>query len=173
MRLLEITAIGIRLFGILLFLKLLNDVTGWLTVYGPGYASGDNVEINSLVILLYCIPIVLSLVFIKFPVSIAKLIVPVTSSSSPELESDGKTIQYAGLTLLGVYVLTYAIPNLVYYVISIFIIVNSRADLGESQYSYVINLISTLVELGIGVYLILGVNGLVKFISKLRNRILD
>lgn len=170
MKLIEVTAIGIRIFGILLFLKFLSGVTNWLATYGIGYVLGDNLETKLLVLLLNSIPFVLSLIFIALPVAIAKIILPVTSAASPELESDGRSIQYAGLTILGVYILSYAIPDLIYNILSIFVITRSKVDLGESQYSYVVNFVATVIELGIGVYLIIGVNGLVNIISKLRNR---
>jgi hypothetical protein len=163
MKLTEVTALGIRVFAILLFLKMASSFTSWFiaieTSIEPPFSKTK-------IFLTYVLPTLLSLVAIKFPVTIAKFLVPSSSQTYQELESDGRSIQLAAFVILGVFIFTNAIPGFIYNALMIFFYVNTDAELDKTP--YYINELTKAIEIIIGLYLALGANGIFKLIERLR-----
>ena len=164
MKLSEVAALAIRIIGILLLLKVLGGFTSWLTAIGevsnPGLTKSQLVS-------LYVIPLLISLIFIKFPITLAKAIVPNSSEQAPELSRDGASIQLAGFIILGVYLFANAIPDFLHNLMLIFSFSNSQMR-SELPSLYAAEFV-TVIEAAIGLYLMFGAKGLVRLLDRFRN----
>jgi len=172
MRTIELLAIGIRLLGMYFLVKCVQFI-------GTAYASYHQMaislpEFNPLIILgAYAITAVLmfafAIIFIKFPAIISKSLLPRTSVESPVLPGSPKELLLAGFAVLGVYILSWAIPDLIHN--SALLIVIPRYEqsysMGNRPYD-LINLGVSVVEIVIGLYLTLQAQGLVRLINKVR-----
>jgi hypothetical protein len=166
MKITEVTALGIRIFGILFLLKLASSFAAWYmsidTSVEPSYSKIQ-------LLFTYILPFLFSLMAIKFPVFLAKLLVSSSSQPSKELETDGKSIQLAAFVIFGVFILSYAIPNFIHSALMIIALNNAEAQI--DKYPYYIKEITTTIELSIGLYLAIGANGIYKTIARLRNTV--
>ena len=165
MKITEVTALGIRVFGILFLLKLASSFTAWyMSIDSSVEPSYSKIQL----LFTYIVPFLLSLIAIKFPVFLAKLLISTSSQPSQELETDGKSIQLAAFVILGVFILSYAIPDLIHN--ALIIIALNKEEAQVDNYPYYINEITTFIELAIGLYLAIGANGIYKTIERLRSR---
>ena len=168
----ELLAIGIRLLGIYFLIQFVQFI-------GAAYFSYTQVvlsmpDINTHIISVgYIITAVMilifSLAFIKFPATVANKLLPNTSNDSPLLSGSAKELQLAGFSLLGIYILSWSIPDLIHNSALLIVIPNYDESYSMVNRPYdLINLGVTLVEITIGLYLTLQAQGLVKLINKVR-----
>lgn len=164
MKLLEVGALAIRIIGILLLLKILGGFTSWLIAFNE--VSSPALTTPQLVSY-YVFPFLISLVFIKFPLTLAKVVVPRSSEQSSELSGDSGSIQLAGFIILGVYLVANAIPDFLHNLMLIFSYSRSESRL-ELPGLYAAEL-ATVIEAAVGLYLVLGAKGLVRLLHRFRN----
>jgi hypothetical protein len=171
MQTIESIALGIRLLGIFLFVMLLRDmpqVIESISLYkslSQGPNSGNLMHIYAAISIA---AILLSLIMIKFPISVSKLLSSKSIQDSPKLSIDLDIAKITGITILGVYILSWAIPDLIHNIIGLFQ-AKAYAAHDEANIAYIWNsLITTVVEIAIGLYCALNSNGIVKLIAKLR-----
>ncbi len=169
----EILGLGVRLLGIWIIVHSLKALAG-----GSSYiiAQGwiDKTLYGSMLLflphlVLALVTAVIGLFFVKFPYVISSKLIPSTKFDTTQIEWEEKLIERVSFVLLGVFILSWAIPDVIYNII--FFIQykthspNFDVDFTENK----INLFITVVEIGIGVFLVLGSRGLVNLIHKLRS----
>ena len=167
MKLLEVSALAIRFIGIFLFIFSVQHFMAWL-LSSKGFDEGADVAIA--IFFMYGFPLILSLAFILFPVSIAKVITP--KSSVAETENTEGTIRflYALTIVLGLYLIASALPDIVYTGLTIISIYKFDAiNASTSTTSNTISLISHFTELAIGLLLTLKTKAVISIISKAKN----
>lgn len=169
MKFLEIAALGIRLAGIILLIDYTADIPSMIIqtqqLFDPAYTGTLKVMWFSLVFSL-----LLCLFLIKFPVTIAKLIMPRTSADSPVINFDERNATITGFTVLGVYILTWSSADFFGNFLDLYS--TYRFSPHDSQLIFEIWMyqVSTIFEMSIGLYLAVGSGGLYRLIQNLRGR---
>lgn len=169
MRTIEALGIGIRVLGLFLFATLLRDMPLIIETISQ-YKTLDPNANNSMTIYaaLSLIFIMCALLMIKFPISVAKLITAKSEIPSPELNGDLALLQTTAITILGVYIVSWAVPDLVGNIIGL-LNLNTYIPNDEVGKAYIWNdLITTMVEIAIGLYCAINAKGIKKLINTLR-----
>ncbi len=165
----ELTAIGLRIFAIVLFLYTLRQFVGVASYLGNASdefptASGYYLSATILV------PFIVAVLVWLFPLSLAKSIVP-NMEHQPLVALSQSELYIAAITLLGIYVLSYAVPDFIFWLTRFYIASTMRKEgiefeRGSEPTSH---FVSTIVELAIGVWLVLGSKGILRVIKKTRD----
>ena len=172
MKLYEILGVGLRVAGILLFANTLRTIPEVLLVasqfneYGLGDGMGKlkfSYYASQLLVL------ILSLSMISFPVSMAKFFIPNTDSKEVLDNASSSLILPIGITLIGVYILTWAIPDLIDNALFAWVQHSLHIDNDPVVQNVNVALAVTVVEIGIGLYCALGASGISRCINKLRS----
>ena len=105
----------------------------------------------------------------KFPISIAMWFVPRSDDSRyPKINMELQSLEIVSFTIIGVYILSWAIPDLVANIGLLWVVVGdsmySEQQLGEVK----VNTFVTIVEILIGVVLCVYSGNISKFIAALR-----
>jgi len=169
MQSIEVLGVGIRVLGIFLLITLLREMPLIIETISQ-YKNLDPNANGSMTIYaaLSLMFIMCSLVMIKFPISISKLLIPKTQVSSPELNSNLVALQITAITILGLFILSRAVPDLINNIISLLNAKSYRPN-DDAGIAYIWNsLITTLIEIAIGLYCTLNSSGLIKIINRLR-----
>ncbi|WP_394175985.1 hypothetical protein [Thalassotalea litorea] len=166
---LDVLSVGIRLLGIFLLVFLLRDMPFVIETvkqfkeFNPESGSG-----MAFYLTISILAILVSLIMIKFPVSVSKMLTTSSKADSPKLEGNAETIQITGVLLLGIYILSWAIPDLINNIIGLWQAYKYTPN-DTVNIAYIWNaLITTIIEIAIGFYCALDSYGIVKMIAKLR-----
>ena len=116
MKTIELLGVGLRLVGVYGIIRSGTYLlTAWASLtsysaneYGEGYNGWFLMQGAASVFI-----VLASLFLIKFPATAASWLMPKTESPGRELSQAAKDAQFIGLTLLGFFVLTYAIPEFI------------------------------------------------------------
>jgi hypothetical protein len=169
MRLVETTALAIRLLSIyLLFISLSNLISyiARITTLDPytHYGQSDAYAAGFAFLVL----IIAALICFIFPIKIATWLLPRETNPSPVLNGELETIQLAAFTIIGVAIIAFGLPDLISNVILVYVRQNfENQDLSSLYWSYG-QIFITLIKISIGSYLTFGASGLVGIIKKLR-----
>lgn len=166
MKIIEVSALSLRAMGIFLFLKLFGALMGWLAASESLRVAVQEALSKPHLIAIFAIPIGISLVLMKFPLTIARAITPIASTSELEMSSDGSVFT-TGICLLGVYFIARSVPDLLYNLIYIIMYSGVEDSLGLKR-AY-LNEFITVIEMAIGLYLALGSRGISELIVRFRN----
>ena len=167
MKIIEVVSVAVRIFGILLFVVTLRDAPQWISsVADFGLEVATTTIYIQWAMATSCL--LMSVFMIKFPGVISRMLVTPSESSSPLIEEKGQAIQVAGITIIGVYILTWAIPDLFYNGLMLWVV--SGYELPPKEYISEIKIgeFITVIEIAIGLYLALGAKGLTIAMNKLR-----
>lgn len=171
MKVIEVVAVAIRMLGILLLFILARDISKALLMAELLYVSNEIIPtiLHYGVLAVY---LTTAILMVKFPVMIANYLVSISDTKDrdqPLLEENGEAIQLAGLTLMGVYILTWAIPDLLNNALMLFAMrIDGEFPVGYLQ-DFFVNEVVTLLEIAIGLYLVLTAKGIIRIIQKLRS----
>jgi len=153
MFLLNVTALFVRVLGVYLLLKIVIQHRGLSSSLA---AVGED---SSLLYLLTPGSVILSLValaMIYFPVSIARMLIPKTSSESPSLGDGARALEICAYTVMGVYILSWALPDLVEKVVYVVLAAQTPSPLSEEDRTGLyVSMGVTLLEIAIGAFLAL------------------
>ncbi len=167
MKSLEMLSLAIRITGLILAFTLLRQIPqSWLyiTQISDGGASvAKYISCVSIAVVL-----IASILMIKFPYSLAYLLAPSLKDKEVDFNDGVKNIEVVGITIIGVYILTWAIPDLFYSVIGLWgsykIYGMALADTFSTWLSFGI----TVLEIAIGLFCVVGARGIVRVINYLR-----
>lgn len=149
----QIVALGVRLFSIWLILYLLGHSPGLWNLIGHGESgSGGFVVGVSAVLALAAV----ALWF--FPLAVARKLLPRATLDQPT-PLPVEQVQRVGFCLLGLWVFTEAVPDLIYYAVAFALSKGPTAPISFERTSYP-NVAHTIVEFVIAVWLLLGARGL-------------
>ena len=173
MKSIELLAVGIRVVGLV---TLIYAIQTGFQQFQAFVQFQSNIQ-ESLPLFVYAslaqaaVLIAAALLMLKFPVSVSKFLLPKSEDGGPILDGSARDIEISLLTVIGVYILTWAVPDLFYNGIWWW-----YSEHGETSNlwdqrgpnEYAINQIVTVIEIAIGLYLCLRANGLSNLIRKLR-----
>ncbi len=104
------------------------------------------------------------------PYAVSSLLIPKTHLDNTQINWEEKLVERIGFVLIGVYILSWAIPDVVdnigyYFFYNGFGMYSENPQLMETK----LRLLVTLIEFGIGLLLAFGARGIVNTIHKVRN----
>jgi hypothetical protein len=150
----QIVALGVRLFAIWLAFYLLRHVPA-MWVFGNQQPDSG---FNATVVVVSVVLVLLTIALWMFPLAVARKLLPTATLDQPT-PLPVEQLERAGFCLLGLWVLTEAVPRLIYAAVMFFYSrrPDPSVDLGPSYYA---DLIYSAVTLILGVWLLLGAKGL-------------
>jgi len=156
----QVVALGVRLFSIWLALYLIRYAPAlWsanIEQFPESRAAGTVIIVVSIVLIAVTIALWL------FPLAVARKLIPKATLDQPTpLPVD--QLQSAGFCLLGLWVLTEAVPRFVYMAFIVYHSTRPNAMVALDPHNYAA-IARTLVELGIGLWLLFGARGLLGLI---------
>lgn len=168
---LEFLGVGLRLLGIACIVYAISKTgEGINAIHQLGMvdiglnSSAYKAAVWLPVIIIYLI----GFLFIKFPITFAKMLLPRSSANSDIIEFSQRAIVTSGLTLLGAYLLAIALPDLAYNILFWYQQRNLHLSENPEITQTFIHLVFTLIQLGLGLFLLLGGKGIYKLIHRLR-----
>jgi len=167
MELKELSRLAVRIFSLILALKVLSEVP-W--IYSSYLAKGQEstTYLISATILPVILPLLFSLFLWKFSgMASDKILGGIRKIEFPELSFE-KSFEFC-IVLLGVYVCVFALVDLTYHLYSIYEQLGGNPGVVQDPITYP-GLVSTIVELFIGLFMVFGRAGLTRFIGKARGR---
>ncbi|WP_237057397.1 hypothetical protein [Microbulbifer sediminum] len=170
MKAIELLAVGIRLCGIMLAIIGIKAISGHYASFAMMNYS-DSVDTTPMAFLAVAELVIIfcaSVVFIRFPISVAGKLIPFESSQPLSFSDRGADILAVSLCILGVYILSWALPDLVDNGLWLWYYTEERYQLSGQYTGTIIASIVTLVEIAIGLFLCLRSRGFSQLIWKLR-----
>ena len=165
----ELAAIAARIFAICLFLHSLHQFSGLAGYVGPYSPDGLTIPLMYFLVAVLA-PMVAAILIWMFPVAISRAVLPNIESEEIKI-SNGNTFFPAALIILGVYILTYAVPALLFLITRTYIAWRSeRVGVGFSNTETIAHLITIIFEIFIALWLIFGYSGVRNLIFRIRGR---
>jgi hypothetical protein len=160
----QVLGLAVRLFAIFLFVYGLRSLTGviQLAETASGYSGIWWVAVSYLVIFV-CIALMLWF----FPVTVARKILPKDDRKTGETEISLKDIDVVAYSILGVWLLATTIPDVIYWLL-VLATLEHKGLIPYMTHSRLASVIATIIQFGIGIWLMLGAKGLRGLIRKLR-----
>lgn len=158
----QIVALGVRLFSIWLVLYIFGHAPGlWTFIEHGKSGSGAGFIVTA------CAVVVLAAVGLWFfPLAVARKLLPKATLDQPT-PLPVEEVQRAGFCLLGLWVLTESVPDLIYYAVGFAVSTSPSALMSFEKNTYA-NVAHTIVEFVIGVWLLLGARGLLGVLRRAR-----
>lgn len=151
----QIIGLGVRLFAIWLLVSVVRHVPHmWQTNQSLADASSVYVAIA----LVTGLTFLLAAVLWFFPLTVAKTLIP-SSSKTDYVQLPLEQAQSVGFTLLGLWVLVNAVPDSFYWLFMLYqaSIPETLLNLGPSHRA---DIVSTVIEVVLGIWLLFGARGL-------------
>jgi hypothetical protein len=104
-----------------------------------------------------------------FPLTVARALLPVMREPRSETAMSGSVALSVGLTLLGVWVMAYAIPDLLYWATLFLLTRQHGAAYFGWGYEQISSVITTVAELVLAAWLIFGSSGIKRLILRYRH----
>lgn len=167
MKITELTALGIRIAGIVIAARAIPAFTAWIYYFRRDVTYEG--QFDWLMFLLSALYAVVVLAMVFRPVAIAKWVIPRSSDESLLLSIDSVRFEAVALTILGLYLLSMALPDLAYYIMSFSLHGLGYAELDQGEFwGDLNNLVLTLVQMTIAAYLLIGAPNLLRVLRRLR-----
>jgi hypothetical protein len=151
----QIVGLGVRLFAIWLVVSVVRHAPG-MWRFNSSLEGSSSVYVATVVVGVLLVIFAAMLWF--FPLTIAKTLIP-SSAQTDYVQVPLDQAQSVGFTLLGLWVLAGGIPDSFYWLFMIYqaSIPKSMFELRANDYAYVV---STAVEVILGIWLVFGARGL-------------
>jgi hypothetical protein len=121
----------------------------------------------AVVIAFTCLPgIVIAALLWFFPLTVAKKLLPVMREPRPVISVSSRSALDLALTCLGFWVLATAMADSVYWIVYIIMLAKQPVFLFSEEQTA--SVISTAIELAIGLWLVFGSSGLINLVIKFR-----
>jgi hypothetical protein len=162
----QVVGIAVRLFAIFLGIYTFRHVSGLLpyaAAPSPNYIS------FSFLFLLAAFPLLAAILLWLFPLAVAAKIIPNIKEKETPAALDAGGIEVVAFSVMGLWVLTYAIPDIFYWVTYVYRIKNINIGSPELTPENIGYIVSTIVELVIGFWLLFGSSGLLGVIRRARD----
>ena len=161
----HVVGIAVRLFAIFLGLYTLRHVSGLLPYAAappPNYIS------FAFLFLLAAFPILAAILLWLFPLAVAAKIIPNIKAKGTPAPLDAGGIEVVAFSVMGLWVLTFAIPDIFYWVTFVYRVKSVNVGSTELTPENIGYIVSTIVELVIGFWLLFGSRGLLGVIRRAR-----
>ena len=151
----QIVALGVRLFAVWLGFYVLQQIPQMWVFANRGTADAF---ILMLAVVTYLVLIALTVVLWKFPLAVARKLLPVATLDQPT-PLPVEQLEHAGFCLLGLWILAETVPSLVHAAVMFSYSrgLNPSVELNASYYAH---LAYSGAGLAIGVWLLFGARGL-------------
>ena len=159
----DFVAIASRLFSIFLLVTVARTVPATSAMFDQGL--GVSWILTGLIVA----SVVAVCAFLWFfPLTVARMLLPAMNEPRSETAMNGPVTLSVGLTLLGVWVLAYALPDAVYWASLFFL--TRQVDDGYFSWTneQVASIATTAVELALAIWLIFGSTGIRRLIYRFR-----
>jgi hypothetical protein len=170
MKSIELLALGLRLLGIYGLMKGVQQLALSFTyiqqVSAPIY-DGSLLIVYVAYGAATALVFLLSFLLLKFPISVAKWLMPRTSGDGVVFNGSAEDIQIAAFIVLGIYILSWSIPDFFHNAALLWMAQEADYSAGDKT-NILTNEIVTVIEMGIGLYLCLQAHGLNALLRKLR-----
>jgi hypothetical protein len=162
----EAVGIAVRLFAIFLGVYSLRFMSTMIPFAAT--SDSDSVTLNY-VLILGAFPLLAAALLWRFPLTVATLLLPASTEQTEATALNANDMEVAGFSIVGLWVLASAIPDLFYWVTYAYAITHVDSGVGWLP-DQIGGAVSTVIELGVGFWLLLGSGGLLKMISRIRGR---
>lgn len=176
MKSIELLAIGIRVLGVAALIYVVQMVFFYyqqyqlvLTVQSGG--EGGLWLLVSIALAHFGVLLAVAFLMLKFPVLVARWFLPKAKSDDTVFDGSANDIEVVAFVIIGIYILSWAIPDLFHNSIWWWYTANSEAGRPwgpDDEYEYIINGIVTVIEVVIGLFLCLRARGLSGLLRRLR-----
>lgn len=170
----EFLGCGLRLLGLFLILKSIQMAGNGLISLGQydQVTMGIDTTLFGLSIWFpVAITFLASIFLMMFPVSLAKWCLPRSSADTKDIDFSDATLVISGSVLMGIYVLSRAVPDLAYNVLFLYQQYSLDPHNNHHISETMIRALVTVIEIGIGVYLVIGSKSLFRLVNQLRGRL--
>lgn len=173
MKSIELLSTGIRLLGIYVFISAFRvGATQYQAVIQFRSISQEDMNFFAYVAFgLVVMMFMASLIMVKFPIALAKWILPKTKDNEVVLDGSAKDIEVSIFAVIGVYMLSWAIPdffhNGLWWWYSAHSKISGMWEQGREN-EYIFDQIVTILEIAIGLYLCLRAQGISTLLRKFR-----
>lgn len=173
MNIVRLLATGIRILGLYLLFKTLYGVLEF--VYSNAYLAeflADNGHTLNFVLYSWIIlKFIVAGVMVVLPVTIARWVVPGKSPAETKIDIEPQGLEVSAFVIAGVVFVARAIPDVINSGVWLWYQntgqISDRLKVGSYE-EFVIGLMTALLELAIGLYLVLGAQGLQAMVFKFR-----
>jgi len=166
----ELLAVGVRLCGVMLVVVGLKSIARHYQTFSMMNFNGDidttwlaYIAVGELLIVF-----LLSVLFIKFPMTFAKKLLPVDELLTVDFSDGAESFMSVCFCVLGVYILSWAIPDLVDNGMWLWYFSGERHYQSPSYSEVIITTTVTVVEILIGLFLCLRARGFSNLLWRLR-----
>ena len=170
MKINELVSVAVRIFGLLWLIYIIRETPYWYQAITLSHSDQKDEIIYYLIVGSHITQALIALFMIKFPGVVSLCISTKSDGDKRLIEENGEAIQLAGFTILGAYVLTFAIPDLLHNCLILFS-TNQNTSYG-SLYDPVnikISIAVTVLEIIVALFLFLGSQGIIKALRKFRS----
>jgi hypothetical protein len=171
MKSLELLAIGVRLMGIYTIIYALRsaiNVNRLLEQFNyqihQDPTFGLAMMVGEVVLM-----VVAAIIMLRFPLTISRWLLPKTKEGEMVLKGEPQDIEWVLYSVLGIYILASALPDLVQNGLSWWYIGHASEYAQSYKERYIVYEVATVVEIGIGLYLCLRAEGLMRLLKRLRH----
>ena len=170
MNAMQIVVVGLRLLGVYVVIQVLKTLTTGFQVYSQ-FAAVPDVNFK-LLVAAYLFQALLfaaaAFVLLKFPGLLARRLLKGSFDEIVAKGANPSNLLDVGFCLMGVYILSWAVPDLIFNALEIYRQSNNE-HYHQDQVSYLlVSEIVTLIEIGIGAYLALQSRGLRELLWRIR-----
>lgn len=162
----QLVGLGVRLFAVFIVVYTLRYATsliGFAMMDPPDYIAA------SFILLIGFSPVLIAILLWRFPLTVASKLIPKIKTSEKPRPLGEMELQVVAFSILGLWVLASAIPHIFYWITYVYRIKNVGFGNIELTPQNIGGIVSTVVELVLGVWLLLGAKGLVGIIRRLRH----
>jgi hypothetical protein len=161
----QIVGIAVRLFAIFLLIYTVRYLSDYIHVLmGESYFKGNITPL----IILTILPFIVVILLWFFPLKVAAKLIPKINSAEQPVNLGNNEIEHIALSILGIWVLASAIPDVFYWSIFIYMIKSSGMVVGALRPENVGNIVAIIIEIIIGIWLLVGSKGIIGIIRRLR-----
>lgn len=161
----QVVGIAVRLFAVFLGFYTFRYVIGLTSLLVDPSPNKPGV---GFLLLLAAFPTLAAILLWYFPLAVASKVIPDIKTAKAPARLDAGGIAVVSFSIMGLWVLTTAIPDIFYWVTFAYRI--RSTDLGNSELSpeHIAYIVSTVVELAVGFWLLLGSRGILGIIRRFR-----
>lgn len=165
----KLVGLGIRIAAIFLLLHGLGFISRTL----PSYLEISADDQRSLIAfwLVAILPFLIAFVLWKFPSTIAGRLLPPSTTGTPVSNITIEHAQSAALTVVGVGILAIRLPDLIFWVVYLIQLSNQDSTAEPVPADTMALIITTVVEIILGLWLTLGAQGLIGMLQRIRGRV--
>lgn len=161
----DVIAVAVRLFAIFLLVTIVRSFPSAMALIGQVELKPSLVLVGTVL----AAGVALCAFLWFFPLTVARKLLPAMREPRSETAMNGPVALSVGLTLLGVWVLSHALPDAIYW-LTLFLL-SRQIDAGhiEWQHEQIANMIATAGQLALALWLIFGSSGIKRLILRFRH----